>query len=151
VLAIAALWVAALAGPLAGCASGEPDLTIEQHLAKLAGRPLSQTELDDRLELADLLCGFDRRVLERIWVRLDARELEFQDFVFGEHCPERISSYQEVRPSTGAVAPADQVPSMSSILDEIAPATTERRTTTTGRGATTTTSGAGGTSSTSGR
>jgi hypothetical protein len=144
-----AVGVAAAAALPAGCASDQPDLTVEQELVKLAGEPLSPAEINDRLELADLLCGFDRRVLERIWLRLDARQLEFQDFVFGQHCPERISSYQEVRPLTGTVAPSDQIPSMSSILDGIAPATTEGRTTSTGRRAPTTTTTASSASTTS--
>ena len=88
---------------LAGCGGGSSELTTEEQLEKLAGRPLTSAEVVERLELADFLCGFDNRVLVEIWMQLDARQLEFQDFVFGQHCPERLSVYDETRPDTGTI------------------------------------------------
>jgi hypothetical protein len=136
------------------CGSDEPDLTVEQHLSKLAGRELTRTEVNEQLELADLLCGFNRRLLERIWLQLDARQLEFQDFVFGEHCPERISSYTEFRPVAGTVPPGDRVTTTTSTStsgsgndeDDDSPSVTSRPTSSTDRSTSTTDSG-GSTSS----
>lgn len=90
---------------LSGCGGGGDDLTIEQQMSKLSGRSLSTAEVEEQLALADLMCGFDSRVLTEIWIRLDARELEFQDYVFGQHCPDRLSVYADVRPNTGTVDP----------------------------------------------
>lgn len=72
-------------------------------MVKLSGRPLTSTEITERLALADVMCDFDSRVLNAIWLELDARELEFQDYVFGQHCPDRLSIYEEARPGTGTV------------------------------------------------
>ena len=88
---------------LAGCGGGSSELTTEEQLEKLAGRPLTSAEVVEQLELADFLCGFDNRVLVEIWMQLDARQLEFQDYVFGQHCPERLSVYDETRPDTGTI------------------------------------------------
>jgi len=88
---------------LAACGSGSEELTIEQQLQKLAGRTLTSTEVEQQLALADLMCGFDNRVLTQIWERLDARQLEFQDYVFGQHCPDRLAVYEEIRAETGYV------------------------------------------------
>ena len=49
------------------------------------------------------MCSFDTKVLTEIWPRLDARQLEFQDFVFGQHCPDRLSVYEAARLTTGEV------------------------------------------------
>lgn len=88
-----------------GCGADDSELTTEEMLEKLAGRHLSAVEVAEQLELADLLCGFDNQVLVAVWDELNPRQLEFQDFVFGHHCPERLSLYQEARPTTGT-APA---------------------------------------------
>lgn len=91
------------AAALSACGGGSEELTVEQHLEKLTGGPLSSVEVDEQLALADTMCGFDGRVLIQIWDRLDARQLEFQDYVFGRHCPDRLSVYEEVRPNMGTV------------------------------------------------
>jgi hypothetical protein len=111
-----------------GCgAVTEPEeLTRAELLSKIEGRHLTQAEVDRQLRLADLLCGFDRRVLQRIWSELDAKQLEFQDFVFGQHCPERSPVYTAARPDLGHVPederlvleiPVDVVPLPASELD----------------------------------
>ena len=88
---------------LGACGGSDDDLTIEEQMVKLSGRPLTSTEIAERLALAEVMCDFDGRVLNAIWLELDARELEFQDYVFGQHCPDRLSIYEEARPSTGTV------------------------------------------------
>ena len=87
------------------CASGDDELTTAEMMEKLEGRPLTEAEVAERLALADFLCGFEGQVLEGVWDRLDADALEFQDWVFGTHCPERLSAYESARPETGAVPP----------------------------------------------
>lgn len=86
---------------LSGCGSGDSELTTEQLMAKLAGHPLTSAEVAERIELADLLCGFDAQVLVEVWDRLDPQQLEFQDYVFGQHCQEQLSIYREARPNIG--------------------------------------------------
>jgi hypothetical protein len=124
---------AATTSALAGCADGGSELTTEDLLEKLAGHHLTTAEMAEQLELADLLCGFDDRVLVEIWIRLDARQLEFQDYVFGQRCPDRLSAYEETRPDTGtapvtATAEAEAGPepgdgsgdgSVTNLLDDI--------------------------------
>ena len=120
----------ALAAAGAGCGTEEAatDLTDEELLAKLAGRPLTSIEVEQQLATAELVCGFDQRVLERIWEQLDARQLEFMDFVFGRHCPERLQTYVEARPTTGTVSPAVLLTTTTA-----EPSTTTTTTTTTRR------------------
>jgi hypothetical protein len=122
---------------VAGCGSGSSELTTEELLEKLAGRTLSTAEVAEQLEKADLLCGFDRQVLIEIWDRLDARQLEFQDYVFGQRCPDRLSIYEEARPTTGTapVTSSTTTTSTSSpvsdeVFDHIGPATTSTTSTT---------------------
>jgi hypothetical protein len=98
--------VAVLSLLVAGCGGTGDELTTEQQLEKLAGRTLTSTEVDERLALADTMCGFDDHVLTEIWDQLDPRQLEFQDWVFGQHCPDRLAAYEEARPETGDVDPA---------------------------------------------
>lgn len=88
-------------GALAACGNGDEELTTAEVLAKLEGRTLTDEELTERLAMADLLCGFENRVLVGVWERLDARQLEFQDWVFGEHCPQRLGAYAAVRTDMG--------------------------------------------------
>lgn len=102
-----ALVATAMAVSLAGCGGGDEDLTTAEQLEKLAGRRLTEAEVDEQLALADLLCGFDDRVLARIWDQLDARQLEFQDYVFGQHCPDRRELYTEARPTMGTTEETD--------------------------------------------
>ncbi len=87
------------------CGGSAPELTTAEMLEKLEGRPLTQAEVDERLALADLLCGFENRVLTRMWDDLGSEELEFQDWVFGQHCPDRLTAYSAARPSTGTAPP----------------------------------------------
>ena len=90
----------------AGCGVGEEELTTEEQLEKLRGRTLTSSEVEDQLALADTMCAFDGRMLSAIWEQLDARQLEFQDWVFGQHCPARLPDYEAARPDTGVVDPA---------------------------------------------
>ncbi|MGF1599034.1 MAG: hypothetical protein ACFCVK_19275 [Acidimicrobiales bacterium] len=99
-VALCALAVA-LTTVLGACGGGDDELTPAEALDKLAGRSLSERERTERLAVADLLCGFDARVLLHIWDRLDPGQLEFQDWVFGEHCPERLNAYAGARPTIG--------------------------------------------------
>ncbi len=101
-----AVAVASLSLLVAGCGGGGDELTTEEQLEKLAGRTLTSSEVEDKLALADTMCGFDGRMLAQIWDQLDARQLEFQDWVFGQHCPARLADYEAARPETGIVDPA---------------------------------------------
>lgn len=130
---------------LVACGTAGSELTTEQLLGKLAGHSLTQSEINEQLEVADLLCGFDGRVLVQIWDRLNARQLEFQDYVFGQHCPDRLSIYESARPSTGT-APATTATTSTTIdttvFDNIEPAITDEPASTpggTGRTSTTAT------------
>ncbi len=101
-----------------GFGTGQEDLTPEQMVAKVAGPELSQAEIEERLALADLLCGLEARVLNALWTRLDAQELEFQDWVFGHRCPDRLSTYAPVRPETGNAVRLDDDPD-AEVDDEV--------------------------------
>ncbi len=105
---------------LAGCGGGDDDLTLEEQLSKLAGHPLSVSEVDETLALADTMCGFDTKVLTEIWSRLDARQLEFQDYVFGQHCPDRLTVYETARLTTGAVPEDVTDPDPDDVTDQVA-------------------------------
>ncbi|MGI9616637.1 MAG: hypothetical protein ACR2QO_27210 [Acidimicrobiales bacterium] len=93
-------------GLLASCGAAEDELTTEEQLEKLAGQTLTSTEVEEQLALADTMCAFDDAVLGEIWDQLDSRQLEFQDWVFGQHCPDRLPDYEAARPDTGVVDPA---------------------------------------------
>ena len=77
----------------AGCGSDEPELTVAEQLALIEGRELTVAELDDRLAVADALCGMSDEVLDALWRTLDDNQLEFQDVVFSEICPDRSIFY----------------------------------------------------------
>jgi len=138
-----------------------PELTVAEQLEKLSGRSLTQTELDGQLELAGLLCNLDQKVLNELWGQLDARQTEFQDFVFGQHCPERMELYLAARPDMGKVPEAQQTtttattapttrptPPQSSTIPRTTPTspsdTSTRRTTTTTTPTTTRSTAGGG-------
>lgn len=88
---------------LAACSDDSSELTTHEMLEKLEGRPLTAAEVEERVALADLLCGFENRVLARVWDRLDLEQLEFQDWVFGYHCPDKLTAYTQARPNIGTV------------------------------------------------
>lgn len=117
---------------LAGCGTSDPELTTEQFLEKLKGRPMTSIEVDEQLELAELFCGFQGPMLNEIWARLDARQLEFQDFVFGQHCPDRLSVYAAARPDVGTapVAATTSTTIDASLLDRVEQITTSSSSTT---------------------
>ncbi len=111
----------------AGCGGVDDDLSTEQQLVKLAGRPLTSTEIEEQLAMADLLCGFDERILADIWRELDARQLEFQDFVFGQRCPARTSFYAETRPDLGTTDATDPPTTTTTDADDDADRSTSGR------------------------
>ena len=78
---------------LGACSRGEPELTQGELLSAIEGRELTPAEVDERGELADLLCSLDDDVLQRIWSKLSPEELAFQDYVFGRVCEERSNLY----------------------------------------------------------
>lgn len=122
-----AMVITTLAGVGCSVVSEPTDLTEAEQLRKLEGHPLSQLEIDNRLELADLMCGFDRRLLQQIWSKLDAKELEFQDFVFGQRCPDQLLLYSDARPDLGTVPEDERL--NPTIPDGIAPASPPATTT----------------------
>ncbi|MFV0260044.1 MAG: hypothetical protein ACK5PP_16525 [Acidimicrobiales bacterium] len=93
---IGVLTVLAAAVPLGGCGlgAGTDETTRAEELSRLEGRPLSDAEVDEIMTLAGVLCGTDGAVLDRMWAQLDAQQLELQDYIFGQVCPERADFYQ---------------------------------------------------------
>ncbi|MEM7274700.1 MAG: hypothetical protein AAF547_16565 [Actinomycetota bacterium] len=88
-LLILALGVAATA-----CGGDEaPELTDAEVLAAIEGRPLTESEVAERLEVGATICQLDEPVLDAMWRRLDDDQLAFQDFVFERICPDRSIFY----------------------------------------------------------
>ncbi len=88
--------LAALTLLLVACGDDSPEITVEQRLESIAGEDLTPAEVERRLEVASTLCATDAGVLELIWSSMSARQLRFQDFVFGTHCPQRSVEYAVV-------------------------------------------------------
>ncbi len=90
-----ALVVLLAIGLLAGACGGdeEPELTLEDRLEVIEGRPLTAVEVADRLSTASALCEMDEPILDAVWRRLSEDQLEFQDFVFAHICPDRSIFY----------------------------------------------------------
>jgi len=78
------------------CSDESPEITVEQRLESIAGEDLTPAEVERRLEVASTLCATDPGVLELMWTSMTARQLRFQDFVFGTHCPQRSVEYAVV-------------------------------------------------------
>lgn len=83
----------ALAVLAAACGDDEPETTVEEALAEVEGRELTQTEIDERLAVGATLCRLDDEVLDAVWQRLDDDQLAFQDVVFSFVCPDRATFY----------------------------------------------------------
>lgn len=113
----------------AACGEDEPELTIEERLADVEGRELTETEVGDKLATAGILCQMDEQVLDALWQQLNERQLNFQDVVFSQICPDRAIFYagltgryvtdeavesgvvtSTTRPTTTTTAPATVVP-----------------------------------------
>lgn len=92
---------AALACLLSSCSGDDPELTTEEILSEIQGRPLTQAEVDERQEMANFLCALDDAILIEIWAELEVKQqtpsngadLEFQDFVFSRVCADRNTLY----------------------------------------------------------
>ena len=78
---------------LAACSDDTPRVSIEDHLELIAGRQLTPAEVERQLEVATTMCDMDLTLLTEIWAGLSERQLAFQDFVFGTHCPELSVDY----------------------------------------------------------
>lgn len=78
---------------VSACGEPEPELTIEERLADVYGRTLSETEVADKLATASMLCQLGEPVLDGVWRQLNERQLDYQDVVFGQICPERSVFY----------------------------------------------------------
>ena len=80
---------------LAACGGGDdpPELTFEDRLVQLEGRPLTPAELAERAEVGATLCLLDDRVLDEMWQQLSDEQLDFQDIVIAELCPDRAILY----------------------------------------------------------
>ncbi len=85
------LAVAALVSACGG--DDEPQLTIEEQLVEIEGRPMGPSEIEERLAVGETLCQMSDTVLDAIWFELDDDQLDFQDLVFGRLCPERSVFY----------------------------------------------------------
>lgn len=84
---------AALVVLASACGEPEPELTIEERLADVYGRTLSETEVAEKLATASMLCQLGEPVLDGVWRQLNERQLDYQDVVFGHICPERAVFY----------------------------------------------------------
>ena len=126
----------------AACSDDRPEFTIEQRLESIAGEDLTPAEVERRLEVASILCATDGEVLELMWSSMAARQLRFQDFVFGTHCPQRsveyaVSTGRSLTPeahsalATGAGATIDTETGTDSPTDSTTPSTLSLPTTTT--------------------
>lgn len=78
---------------LGACSDDTPQVSIEDHLELIAGRQLTPAEVERQLEVATTMCDMDLTLLAEIWGELSERQLAFQDFVFGTHCPELSVDY----------------------------------------------------------
>ncbi len=84
----------AVALPAAACGGDdEPELTFEDRLVELEGRTLTPAEVAERVEIGETLCRMDDQVLDEMWQQLSDDQLEFQDLIVAELCPERAILY----------------------------------------------------------
>lgn len=83
----------AIISVLGACGDDQPQVSIEDHLEVVAGRQLSPAEVERQLDVATTMCGMDLALLTEIWAELPERQMAFQDFVFGIHCPDHIVDY----------------------------------------------------------
>jgi len=103
---LAALVAAILsAAALTSCGRNSSELTIHEKVEKVAGTTYTSSEIARQLEVADALCRFDRRVLREIWIQLSPQQMEMQDLLVAERCPERVDYLGRIRPLTGTVDP----------------------------------------------
>lgn len=89
---VAALLALALVASACG-GDDEPELTVQERLSAIEGRELTQAEVDEHLATGAMLCRMDDDILDAVWFRLDDDQLDFQDFVFSEICPDRSTFY----------------------------------------------------------
>jgi len=71
----------------------EPELTFEDRLVELEGRSLTPAEVAERVEIGETLCRLDDQVLDEMWQQLSDEQLDFQDLIVAELCPERAILY----------------------------------------------------------
>jgi hypothetical protein len=90
--AAASLAVAVVA--LSACGDDEePELTFEEQLVELEGRSLTPAEVAERVDVGETVCQMDDRILDELWQQLSDDQLEFQDLIIAELCPERAILY----------------------------------------------------------
>lgn len=115
----------------------EPELTIEEQLDQIEGRPLRPAEIEERLSVGATLCQMSDPVLDAIWFKLDDDQLEFQDLVFGRLCPERSVFYAgktgryvtEEATESGVVTSTSRPPSTTTTTTTAATSSTTATTT----------------------
>ncbi len=71
----------------------EPELTFEDRLVELEGRSLTPAEVAERVEIGETLCRLDDQILDEMWQQLSDDQLDFQDLIVAELCPERAVLY----------------------------------------------------------
>lgn len=71
----------------------EPELTFEDKLVALEGRSLTPAEVADRVATGETLCQLDDQILDEMWQLLTDDQLDFQDLIIAELCPERAILY----------------------------------------------------------
>lgn len=127
---------------LTACSEDTPEITIEQRLERIAGEDLTPAEIERQLEVASTLCATDSDVLGHLWTAMSARQLRFQDFVFGTHCPQRSVEYAVVTGrsltpeahsalSSGAGTATETDPTTDAVADPTTPSTLNLPTSTT--------------------
>ena len=75
------------------CRDDRPEITTEQRLESIAGQDLTPAEVERQIEVATTLCQTDVQILALMWDSMTATQLRFQDYVFGDHCPQRSVDY----------------------------------------------------------
>lgn len=89
------MFIVALSIAVLGCSGASDDpLTVTEALEAATGDALTAAEVSSLLESAEVLCSLSDSVLENVWASLDDNQLNFQDFVFSNQCPDRLDSYR---------------------------------------------------------
>lgn len=89
--AVVALAIAVVVSACGG--DEEPELTFEDRLVELEGRALTPAEVAERVEVGETLCLLEDRILDEMWQQLSDEQLDFQDLIIAELCPERAILY----------------------------------------------------------
>jgi len=71
------------------------ELTVEEQLEAIAGKPLLASDVAELLSTADELCRLDDRFVQSVWSQLEDEKMAFQEWVFTEHCSKRSDTFTD--------------------------------------------------------